>query len=185
MGIDRNSSFKFVELVQPLLLQQQHQPIDHRQNSPQSGQNIYEHVTPYATIIPTNASASPFHQSPQQLPKNLTYAEIQFPSTSNSQRSENLNFRLQTINDSETESDITTTTSPRVDRTPRLFGSDINPSVGDSSDKESDANVIRRMESSVSSLSGMHENSTSPPVRNKLNVEGNERHRPLSPETDF
>lgn len=78
-----------------------------------------------------------------------------------------------------------TTTSPNRNRTPRVFGSDINPSVGDSSDRESDVNVVRQLESSVSSLSGMHENSTSPPVRNKLQVDSGGRHRPLSPETDF
>lgn len=117
---------------------------------------------------------------------NFAYAQIQFPSTSNGQLQENLNFRLRTI-DSEAASDITTT-SPNVNRAPRpLFGSDINPSVGDSSDRESDVNAIRRMESSVSSLSGVHENSTSPPeVRNKINTSiDNGRQRPLSPETDF
>lgn len=75
--------------------------------------------------------------------------------------------------------------SPNANRVPRMFGSDINPSVGDSSDRESDANVIRQLESSVSSLSGVHENSTSPPVRNKINVGSSVRQRPLSPETDF
>lgn len=154
-----------------------------RQNNPQSDQHIYEHVTPYATIVQTNIAASLIDQSPQQLKTvNLNYAQIQFPSTSTGQQ-ENLNFRLQTINDSETESDITT--SPNTNRIPGAFGSDINPSVGDSSDRESDVNVIRRMESSVSSLSGVHENSTSPPSRNRIQVEKSERQRPLSPETNF
>lgn len=163
------------------------QSID-RQNNPPVSQHIYEHVTPYATIVQTNISdASPKNnRSPQPVPNNLTltYAEIDFPSTSTGQRQEHLNFRLQTINDSETESDITTT-SPNANRTRRTFGSDINPSVGDSSDRESDANVIRQLESSVSSLSGAHESSTSPPTRNKMKVGSNERRRPLSPETDF
>ncbi len=177
--------FEIVELVQPLLLLQSNAPPVHRQNSP----HIYEHVTPYATILRTNtdAPASPTNQLPQLpiIANNLNYAQIQFPSTSNGQQQENLNFRLQTINDSETDSDITNTSPKTNNGAPRAFGSDINPSVGDSSDRESDVNVIRRMESSVSSLSGVHENSTSPPVRNKSNVESGERHRPLSPETDF
>lgn len=171
--------FSIIEQVQPLLLQS-----IGRQYNPPNDQHIYEHVTPYATIMTTNVSASPTNQSPQQVPKNksLTYAQIQFPSTSAGERQENLNFRLQTVNDSETDSDVTTT-SPNIQRTQRGFGSDINPSVGDSSDKESDINVIRQLESSVSSLSGLHENSTSPPVRNKTKID--ERQRPLSPETDF
>lgn len=108
----------------------------------------------------------------------MTYAQIQFPSTSTGQLQENLNFRLQTIIDSETDSEITT---PNANRLQRTFGSDINPSVGDTSDRESDVNVIRQLESSVSSLSGIHGSSTSPPSRNKNNGNGNDR----SPETDF
>lgn len=171
--------FSIIEQIQPLLLRSI--PIGNQTNGqPRNG----EHVTPYATILTTNVPASPNNQQPQQIPNNrsLTYAQIQFPSTSAGEQQENLNFRLQTINDSETESDVTTT-SPN--RTHRAFGSDINPSVGDSSDKESDVNVVRQLESSVSSLSGMHENSTSPPTRNKIKVDSNERQRPLSPETDF
>lgn len=169
---------KFLEPTQPLLV--------HRQISPQPpspDQHVYEHITPYATIIPTKASSTSNH-SPAPPPNaptnvNLNYVQVQFPSTSNGQFEETLNFRLQTVGDSETESDITT--SPNTKRIP--FGSDINPSVGDSSDRESDVNAIRRMESSVSSLSGVHESSTSPPVRNRNVADRQRRH--MSPETDF
>lgn len=66
----------------------------------------------------------------------------------------------------------------------RVFGNDINPSVGDVSDRESELN-IRQLESSLSTLSGVHEHSVSPPsrMRNVPRIAGDRR--PFSPETDL
>lgn len=72
----------------------------------------------------------------------------------------------------------------------RTFGSDINPSVGDISDRESELD-IRQLENSVSPLNGIHSSSISPPLPgtsgNQRNIDDNYRDykRPFTPETDF
>lgn len=74
-----------------------------------------------------------------------------------------LNFRLQTLSESDDdEEDGARALSPKGKP---QFGSDINPSVGDISDKESDLN-IRQLESSVSSLSGITYGSSFSPQEN-------------------
>lgn len=69
---------------------------------------------------------------------------------------EELNFRLQSLN--EVEVVITEDDSNVPSESQRTFGSDINPSVGDISDKESDIN-IRQLESSVGSINGVNSGS--------------------------
>lgn len=71
---------------------------------------------------------------------------------------EELNFRLQTLNEN-TEVEYTQVIGSPMP----TFGSDINPSVGDLSDKESEFN-IRQLESTVSSLSGVNSSNIGSPV---------------------
>ena len=85
-----------------------------------------------------------------------------------------LNFRLQTLTEV-TEVQYAEVASPRP-----TFGSDINPSVGDISDKESELN-IRQLESSVSSLSGVNSSTVGSP----LSARNDQRTGFSGRETDF
>lgn len=69
-----------------------------------------------------------------------------------------LNFRLQTLNEHTEIQYAEVVASPMP-----AFGSDINPSVGDISDKESELN-IRQLESTVSSLSGVNSSTVGSPL---------------------
>lgn len=86
-----------------------------------------------------------------------------------------LNFRLQTLTEN-----VESNNDPRA-----AFGSDINPSVGDASDKESELN-IRHLESTVSSLSGAQSSSAvnSPEIiRDQIKHEAKYNFKRI--ETDF
>lgn len=76
----------------------------------------------------------------------VTYTQL-----AHSPHIEELNFRLQAMNGrSEIEyAEVIASSMPTT------FGSDINPSVGDLSDRESEFN-IRQLDSTVSSLSGVN-----------------------------
>lgn len=106
------------------------------------------------------------------------YARIQRPP-----HTEELDLQLQTLNEnSETDSDMNVLPSRFRSRT---FGSDINPSVGDISDRESDLD-IRQLENSVSPLNG-HGSSASPVELNRQQIIArNNSDRLRNPsETDF
>lgn len=124
---------------------------------------------------------TPPAQSPTGMP---TYARVQ-----RHPNAEELNFHMQSLGER-------TDNSPDLNVMPskfqRTFGSDINPSVGDISDRESDLD-IRQLENSVSPLNGIHSSSISPPLPG---TSGNSMHnsreendrgykRPFTPETDF
>lgn len=99
---------------------------------------------------------------------------------------EELNFRLQSLN--ENVEIVLTETDPQVPgTTQRTFGSDINPSVGDISDKESDIN-IRQLESSVSSINGVNSGSATAESIYSSPVSRRDKPGPsrfVGPETDF
>lgn len=89
---------------------------------------------------------------------------------------EELNFRLQTLNESAEIEYAQVITSPLP-----AFGSDINPSVGDISDKESELN-IRQLESTISSLSGVNSSTIGSPLSERNQSHAQSR---VGRETDF
>lgn len=89
---------------------------------------------------------------------------------------EELNFRLQTLNGAEIEYAQVVVASPLP-----TFGSDINPSVGDISDKESELN-IRQLESTISSLSGVNSSTIGSPLSERNQPQAQSR---VGRETDF
>lgn len=113
------------------------------------------------------------------------YARVQQRATGGAAHTEELNLQLQTM---ARNSDLSEggNVLPSQFRT-RTFGSDINPSVGDISDRESELD-IRQMENSVSPL--RNGSSVSPPSRSNSRQGGGESSFAAkvavhSPETDF
>lgn len=91
---------------------------------------------------------------------------------------EELNFRLQTLNESSEIEYAQVIASPLPMNS---FGSDINPSVGDISDKESELN-IRQLESTISSLSGVNSSTIGSPLSERNQPHAQSR---VGRETDF
>lgn len=153
------------------------------------------------TVVPAAAARAPEQaveqrQSPRfpavssvngSSPNSNEYAQVQ-----RDLNDEILNFQLQPVaratHSTEEQTNLNeNAANHQRQAAPLLFGSDINPSVGDASDRESELN-IRQLESSVSTISDIA-SPTSPPTTHRIapvKHNGRQNLPPLtSEETDF
>lgn len=116
-------------------------------------------MSPDSDSSPTNNQADQSSSSPERSNTNGNAGFVKYSQLAKLPQNhiDELNLRLQNITDP-SEVQYAEVASPQP-----TFGSDINPSVGDISDRESELN-IRQLESSVSSLSGVMSSTVGSPL---------------------
>lgn len=155
----------FTQQREPLLQREQATvtPLIH------SIQNTQEHFGENAeSSAPNDARSQQRTPTPDSMTGNGSTGTVKYTQLARLPQNhiDELNFRLQTLNESVEIQYAEVVASPMP-----AFGSDINPSVGDISDKESELN-IRQLESTVSSLSGVNSSTVGSPLseRNQTRV---------------
>lgn len=170
-------------------VEQQTQPFLDSRNATPMINSIQNTQTNYRSMSPISGSTLRMEPSVKQ--NNPTASGNIYAQIKRTDENSNLDFRLQSPDDKRSDSIPYKSISPMANS--KTYTNDINPSVGDSVSNTSDMDSIlniRKLESPVSSLSGIGSGSNSHIVSRSpqgiLRTKGfNKSDREISPETNF